>query len=78
MKPYVCLYAVEYYDGSETHKTEYGLVYANDFADAMHQLEHDLYGNDLMKVTHMELFESSAVFSKEVFDRLRTELEEGV
>lgn len=78
MKNYVCLFSVEYIDIENETKTEYGLIYADDFRDAMNQLEGHIYGDDLVKINSMELFEATAVFTKEVFDLIHKEIEQGI
>lgn len=78
MKNFICLYSVDYWSYDEKEKTEYGLLHADDFRDAMNQLEGHIYGNDLMKINFMELYETTAVFSKEVFELVRKEIEQGL
>lgn len=78
MKNYVCLFSVEYINIDNETKTEYGLIYADDFRDAMNQLEGHIYGDDLVKINSMELFDTSAVFTKEVFDLVHKEIEQGI
>lgn len=78
MKNYVCLFSVEYINIDNETKTEYGLIYADDFRDAMNQLEGHMYGDDLVKINSMELFDTSAVFTKEVFDLVHKEIEQGI
>ena len=78
MKNYVCLFSVEYVNIDNETKTEYGLIYADDFRDAMNQLEGHIYGDDLVKIKSMELFDTSAVFTKEVFDLVHKEIEQGI
>lgn len=78
MKNYVCLFSVEYINIDNETKTEYGLIYVDDFRDAMNQLEGHMYGDDLVKINSMELFDTSAVFTKEVFDLVHKEIEQGI
>ena len=78
MKEFICLYSVEYCFEDEV-KEECGLIYADDFRDAIEQLEGGYYGTDLVKINSMELFDAPvAVFSKEVFALVRKEIEQGV
>ena len=78
MKEFICLYSIEYGYDNEV-KTARGLLFADDFRDAMEQLEGHLYGNDLLKINSMELFDSCcAEFSEEVFALVRKEIEQGV
>ena len=54
MKAYVCLYSVEYMTiDSGDLKVDYGLIYADNFTDAVTQLEQDIYGEDLMKINKL-------------------------
>ena len=76
MKPFVCLYSVEYLDNDKDIRLAYGLIYADNFTDAIDQLEHYLYGEDLVKITSMELFDTHAAFSEETFKLVRKELTE--
>ena len=79
MKDFTCLFSVDYMVDVNDIRTEYGLIFADDFRDAMNQLEGDLYGTDLVKINSMELFDTpSAVFSKETFALVRKEIEQGV
>lgn len=85
MKNFVCLYAVEIedsYTNAETKATEYatkteeGLLYADNFVDAVKQLEEVLYGDCLYRILEIELFDAMAVFSHETIERIRKELNE--
>ena len=78
MKEFVCLFEIECLDLENKVQTEYGLIYADNFRDAMEQLEGSMYGNELIKINSMELFDCSAIFSKEVFALVRKEIEQGV
>ena len=76
MKSYVCLYSVEYMIIDDRDiTTDYGLIYADNFTDAVEQLEKYIYGEDLMKINSIELFDTSAIFSEETFNRVRKDLE---
>ena len=44
----------------------------------MNQLEGHMYGDDLVKINSMELFDTSAVFTKEVFELVHKEIEQGI
>lgn len=77
MKSYVCLFQVEcIFNG--VSKEEYGLIYADNFCDAMEQLENEMYGNDLIQINRMELFDTAALFTKDVYLLLQRQLSEGV
>lgn len=78
MKDFICLYSVDYCYEDDI-KTEQGLIYADDFRDAIEQLEGSYYGTDLVKINSMELFDTPvAVFSKEVFALVHKEIKQGV
>ena len=78
MKNFICLYSIEL-SFEEQLRTENGLIYADDFRDAIEQLEGEIYGTDLMKINSMELFDSPvAIFSPEVFALMQKEIEQGV
>lgn len=83
MKNFVCLYKVEIEDSctnAETKATEYvtkteeGLLYADNFVDAVRQLEEVLYGDCLYRILEVELFDTTAVFSHETMRTIRREL----
>ena len=76
MKNYVCLYVVEALDIEDKPKEYYGLIYANSFTDAMKTIENDLFGNDLLTVKEMELFDTTIELSKEVYALVKKELNE--
>ena len=75
MEKFVCLYSVDYCDFGAKTKTNYGLVYADSFADAAEKLEKHIYGDDLIKINSMELFESHAALSEETLKLVRKDLE---
>lgn len=74
MKNYVCLYSVEYMSVDDK-TTDYGLLYADNFADAVNQLEEHIYGSDLLKINSLELFDTTAIFREETFNLVRKDLE---
>lgn len=73
---YICLFRVIYYT-DERNMEEHGFCLANSFADAVKYLENELYGKDLIEITHMELLDTCPVLSKDTWDRMRKELNEG-
>jgi hypothetical protein len=44
----------------------------------MEQLENEMYGNDLIQINRMELFDTAALFTKDVYLLLQRQLNEGV
>ena len=73
-KSYICLYSVIYNDEDGNNKIDYGMIFANGFADASGYLERVLYGEDLVQICHMELFDTCPVFSKETWEMIQKEL----
>ena len=73
---YICLFRVIYYT-DERNMEEHGFCLADSFADAVKYLENELYGKDLIEITHMELLDTCPVLSKDTWDRVRKELSEG-
>lgn len=76
MKAFTCLFKIEYINADGGLSIECGMIPANDFRDAINQLEGSLYGNDLIKIHSMELFDTSPTFPAEMFDTLRAHLED--
>lgn len=74
MKYYICLYSLTYLDCDGNPKEANGLIYADSFTDAVTQLETDIYGNDIIKINEIELYENLALFSKETFKIIKKEL----
>jgi hypothetical protein len=78
MKEFVCLYSVIYdYDDGEGHKlkTDQGMLFADNFTDAVSQLENTLYGTDLVQIVNVELFDTLPTFSAETIKIMKEELE---
>lgn len=75
MKEFVCLYSIDYYNSvTEKTETEYGLIFADSFTDAVKTLEEDIYGDDLVKINEIELLDTIAQFSKELYALVKKEL----
>lgn len=76
---YTVLYHVEFYDEiSAIIDEECGLVYADNFTDAMKQIE-DCYGKDLEAVKSLELYDTSIfTFSLEMLPTIKKEIEENL
>ena len=74
MERYVCLYTVEYiYDNKSTIRTDYGMLTVTDFIDAMQQIV-NIYGNDLCRVKEIELHDTIATFSEDLYKAIKKEL----
>lgn len=78
MKDFTCLFKIEYIGIDDKPVIECGVIPADDFRDAINQLEGSLYGTDLIKIHSMELFDTSPTFPAEMFDVFRKHLEDGV
>lgn len=76
---YTALYHVEFYDKiSAIIDEECGLVYANNFTEAMKQIE-DYYGEDLEAVKSIKLYDTSIfTFSPEMLPTIKKEIEENL
>lgn len=76
---YTVLYHVEFYDEiNAVIDKECGLVYADNFADAMKQIE-DYYGKDLEAVKSLELYDASIfTFPPEMLPTIKDEIEESL
>lgn len=76
---YTVLYHVEFYDEiNAVIDKECGLVYADNFTDAMKQIE-DYYGKDLEAVKSLELYDASIfTFSPEMLPTIKDEIEESL
>lgn len=75
-RDYICLFSVIYYT-DEGNVEEHGFCHADSFVDAVKYLENELYGKDLIEITHMELIDACPVLSKDTWDCMRKELNEG-
>ena len=76
MKEFTCLFKIEYMGIEGKPVIECGIIPADDFRDAMNQLEGELYGTDLIQIHSMELFDVAPIFPAGMFDILRRHLEE--
>ena len=72
---FICLFEVQYFDevNIET-KNECGMIFTDSFENAAHYLEREIYGDNLLKITHLELLDTSPVFSKGLWNKMRKEL----
>lgn len=77
MGDYVCLFQVLVWDElDEVNKVEQGFCFANSFAQTAEWLEKTLYGNNLLEIQHLELFDTCPVVELEVWNALKKSLEE--
>ena len=76
---YTVLYHVEFYDEiNAVLSEECGLVYADNFTEAMRHIE-DYYGKDLEAVKSIELYDSCVfTFSPEMLPTIKKEIEESL
>ena len=78
MKPaYIALFAVIYNDDEGKKIEEHGVGLAKNFPEVAHYLETELYGDSLVEITHIELLDACPVLSKETWELMRKELNEG-
>lgn len=75
-RDYICLFSVICYIDEENVE-EHGFCHADSFVDAVKYLENELYCKNLIEITHMELIDACPVLSKDTWDRVRRELNEG-
>lgn len=70
---YICLYSVIYSNDGQNQE-DFGMIFANSFANAAEYLEKVLYGEDLVEITHMELLDTCPIFTKETWEIMKKEL----
>lgn len=76
MGDYICLFKVLVWDElEEVNKVEQGFCFANTFTQAVEWLENTLYGDNLMEIQHLELFDTCPVVNIEVWNALKKDLE---
>lgn len=75
MTDFIVLYNVEV-DEDGSWKTRRGMLFAANFVDAVSQLEHHIYGQDLMRINSMELFDTIPEFSEETMKLIQKDLED--
>lgn len=73
---YVCLFKVLYWnDVTNQNEEECGFCFAESFAGATEYLEKDLYGDDLMEIRHLELFDTCPTVTPETWAVMKKDLE---
>lgn len=70
---YICLYSVIYNNDGQNQE-DFGMIFADSFANAAEYLEKVLYGEDLVEITHMELLDTCPIFTKETWKIIQKEL----
>lgn len=79
MGDYVCLFKVLVYnDVTGENVVEHGFIFANSFTHAVKHLEDHLYGDQLLEIQHMELFDCCPIVSASTWEGMKKELTEGV
>lgn len=74
---FICMFRVLVVDDvANQDKVEHGFCFANDFTSAVQYLEHHLYGDNLLEIQHMELFDACPIVSFEVWEKIKACLEE--
>lgn len=77
MGDYICMFKVLVYDTiTEENVVEHGMCFADSFASAAAYLEKTLYGEELIEIQHLELFDTCPVFSAETWNTMKKELSE--
>lgn len=75
-RDYICMFSVIVNNGEENVE-EYGFCHADSFVDAVKYLENELYCKACIEITHMELVDACPILSKDTWDCMRKELNEG-
>ena len=70
---YICLYSVIYNNDGQNQE-DFGMIFADSFANAAEYLEKVLYGEDLVEITHIELLDTCPIFTKETWKIIQKEL----
>lgn len=74
---YVCLFKVLYWnDAVGANVEECGFCLAESFTQVTEYLEKHLYGDDLMEIRHIELFDTCPTVSPETWEKMKKDLEE--
>lgn len=73
---YTCVYSVIYLNEDGVGEKASGITFADTFADAAHQLETEIFGNDLISITNIELYDVCPLLSDETINLIRKELNE--
>lgn len=73
---YVCVYSVIYLNEEGVSARGNGITFADSFADAAHQLETEIFGEDLISIINIELYDVCPLFSDDTINLIRKELNE--
>ena len=73
---YTCVYSVIYLNEDGVNEKANGITFADSFADAAHQLETEIFGDDLISIINIELYDVCPIFSDETINLIRKELNE--
>lgn len=73
---YVCVYSVIYLNEEGLNEKANGITFADSFADVANQLETEIFGNDLISIINIELYDVCPIFSDEIINLIRKELNE--
>lgn len=75
MGDYICLFKVLVWNElDKENKVEQGFCFASSFAQAAEWLEKTLYGDDLMEIQHLELFDTCPIVELDIWNALKKEL----
>ena len=73
MKSYVCAFSVDYSFDSRTDTTDNGFLMVDSFKDAFDQLVF-IYGDDLTRVNEIELYDTSLLVDKDIYELIKSKL----
>lgn len=73
---YTCIYSVIYLNEEGLNEKANGITFADSFADVANQLETEIFGNDLISIINIELYDVCPIFSDEIINLIRKELNE--
>ena len=73
MKSYVCAFSVNYCSDPKTETTENGFLMVDSFKDAFDQLML-MYGEDLTRVNEIELYETSLIVDKDIYELIKLKM----
>lgn len=73
---YVCVYSVIYLNEEGVNERGNGITFVDNFADAAHQLETEIFGEDLISIINIELYDVCPLFSDDTINLIRKELNE--
>lgn len=73
---YVCMFSVKIM-GNTTTREHHGFCFSDTYSAAVRWLEEEVYGEFLVEITSMELFDTLPVVSQTTWENMKAELKEG-